>query len=110
MNTYKLRHEGSPRSLEGLAPAQVLEGLQEGLWDATDEVMGSNETQWRAIEQHPQFADAVTEQTLEHEPDHEGETHIDMNPLIVALVLLIFFILVTAYTFIPKNILLPDIA
>ena len=39
--SWKIRHEGSPKSMEGLTPAQVVEGLQDGLWEATDEVMDS---------------------------------------------------------------------
>ena len=51
--TWKIRHEGSPRSVEGLSAAQVVEGLQDGQWETTDEVMGPQDRNWVAIESHP---------------------------------------------------------
>lgn len=107
--TWKVRHEGSPRSIEGLTLAQVAEGLQDGLWEPTDEVQGPGDRQWVAIETHPQLADLALE--LEppppaHRPD---ETHLDMNPLIdVCLVLLIFFILTTSYAALQKVLDMPN--
>jgi biopolymer transport protein ExbD len=107
--TWKIRHEGSPRSIEGLIPAQVVEGLQEGLWESTDEVMGPDDSRWIAIENHPQFADVAAE--LEPPARHEpaDETRLDMNPLIdVALVLLIFFIMTASYAALQKVLEMPD--
>ncbi len=107
--TWKIRHEGSPRAIEGLADTQVLEGLRDGLWEPTDEVMGPQDGQWVALENHPQFAEVVAD--LEPPPPkvHEDETKLDMNPLIdVALVLLIFFILTTTYETIRKVLDLPS--
>jgi biopolymer transport protein ExbD len=106
--TWNIRHEGSPRAIEGLADTQVLEGLRDGLWEPTDEVMGPNDGQWVALENHPQFAEVVAD--LEPPPPkvHEDETKLDMNPLIdVALVLLIFFILTTTYETIRKVLDMP---
>ncbi len=106
--TWRIRHEGSPRALEGLSLAQVAEGLQDGLWEATDEVMGPQDQQWTAIESHPQLADLALD--LEPPPKHhEDETRLDMNPLIdVALVLLIFFILTTTYAALQKYLDMPS--
>ncbi len=101
--TYNVRHEGSPRSIDGLMKAQVVEGLQDGLWEPTDEVMGAEDGQWTAIENHTDFAETALD--LEPPPPkvHEDETRLDMNPLIdVALVLLIFFILTTSYAAMQK--------
>jgi biopolymer transport protein ExbD len=106
--TWKIRHEGSPRSIEGLKPQQVLQGLADGLWEATDEVMGPNDCKWVALEAHPQFAEAVAdmEGPLVKPPDEE--TRLDMNPLIdVALVLLVFFILTTSYAALQKVLEMP---
>jgi biopolymer transport protein ExbD len=106
--TWKVRHEGSPRSIEGLDVPKVLEGLRDGLWEPTDEVMGPNDAEWSAIENHPQFADAVLDLEPPPPPSHEDETRLDMNPLIdVALVLLIFFILTTTYETIRKVLDMP---
>jgi biopolymer transport protein ExbD len=101
--TWKIRHQGSPRSIEGLTVPQVVEGLQEGLWETTDEVMGPQDAGWTALENHPQFAEAAAELEPLGPPPHEDETRLDMNPLIdVCLVLLIFFILTTTYAALEK--------
>lgn len=108
---WKVRHEGSPRSLEGLTLQQVLEGLRDGLWEPTDEVIGPEETEWSAIENHPQFAEVVADLEPPPRSGHEDETRLDMNPLIdVALVLLIFFMLTTTYETIRKVLDLPNVA
>src|SRR5437879_4044447 len=63
--TWRIRHEGSPRAVEGLSLAEVVEGLQDGLWEPTDEVMGPLDHDWVALETHPQFADiAIDLETL----------------------------------------------
>jgi biopolymer transport protein ExbD len=107
--TWKIRHEGSPRAIEGLTLSQVVEGLQDGLWEATDEVQGPDDRDWVALENHPQFA----EMALDIEPPpakhYDDETRLDMNPLIdVTLVLLIFFILTTSYAALQKVLDLPS--
>jgi biopolymer transport protein ExbD len=106
--SWRVRHEGSPRAVEGLTLPQVVQGLQDGAWDPTDEVCGPAESRWVAIENHPQLADVALD--LEppppaHRPD---ETTLDMNPLIdVCLVLLIFFILTTTYAAMQKVLDMP---
>src|SRR5262245_32060905 len=105
---WKIRHEGSPRSVEGLTLPQVVEGLQDGLWEPTDEVMGPDDADWTAIESHPQLSEVASE--LEPPPPrtHDDETRLDMNPLIdVALVLLIFFILTTSYAALQRVLEMP---
>lgn len=106
--SWNIRHQGSPRSIEGLTLPQVVEGLQEGLWEPTDEVRSPDDGDWQTIENHPALAEAA----LDIEPPpakiHEDETRLDMNPLIdVALVLLIFFILTTSYAVLQRVIDLP---
>ena len=105
--TWKVRHAGSPRAVEGLTLAQVAEGLEEARWDPTDEVMGPDDRDWVAIEQHPQLEEAAA--ALEPPPRHdEDEARLDFNPLIdVALVLLIFFILTTSYAALQKVLDMP---
>jgi biopolymer transport protein ExbD len=96
--TWQVRHEGSPRVVQGLTLEDIVHGLRDGNWEPTDEVMGPGETAWTAIENHPQLAEYAAE--VEPPPSrHGGEaTSIDMNALIdVCLVLLIFFILTTSY-------------
>ena len=101
--SWKVRHEGSPRTVDDVTPGQIAQGLEDGQWLPTDEVQGSGETTWTAIENHPVFAEVAEEidMTPERKPD-EG-THLDMTALIdVCLVLLVFFILTTGYAALQK--------
>jgi biopolymer transport protein ExbD len=107
---WKIRHEGSPRSVDDLTLAQVQEGLQDGLWEATDEVMGPDDSTWVAIENHPQLAEIAAD--LEPPPSrtYDDETRLDMNALIdVCLVLLIFFMLITSYSILQKRLEQPSV-
>ena len=109
--TWKIRHEGSPRTVQGLTAANVVEGLQDGLWEPTDEVMGPDDEQWVAIENHPQFAEIAADLEPLIPRPHEDETRLDMNPLIdVCLVLLIFFILTTSYAALQRILDMPGIS
>jgi biopolymer transport protein ExbD len=106
--TWQVRHEGSPRSVDGLSLEQVLEGLRDGLWEPTDEVRGPTDAGWVAIEAHPQLAEVAAD--LEPPPPrtYDDETHLDMNAIIdVCLVLLIFFILTTSYAALQKRLEAP---
>jgi biopolymer transport protein ExbD len=107
--SWKIRHEGSPRAIEGLSVQQIIEGLQDGLWEPTDEVMGPDDTSWIALESHPQFEEAVLDMQPKDQRGHPDETHLDMNALIdVTLVLLIFFIMTTTYAAMQKLLDLPN--
>jgi biopolymer transport protein ExbD len=100
---WKIRHEGSPQSVDGLTAAEVVEGLQDGVWEPTDEAMGPADRHWVSIENHPQFEEIVADMEPPPGPVHEDEARLDMNPLIdVALVLLIFFMLITSYVALQK--------
>jgi len=108
--SWKVRHEGSPSAVEVPSAQQVLEGMNDGLWETTDEVRGPSDTAWTALESHPTFAEAAAE--IEPKPPHhyDDETHLDMTALIdVCLVLLIFFILTTSYAALQSRIDSPDI-
>jgi len=108
-SAWKVRHQGSPRSIEGLTLSQVVDGLTEGLWETTDEVMGPGDGKWSSIENHPQLADIAADIDMPPPPVHEDETRIDMNPLIdVALVLLIFFMLTMTYAALQKVLEMPE--
>jgi biopolymer transport protein ExbD len=101
--TWKIRHQGSPRSIEGLTLPQVIEGLQDGLWEPTDEVMGPQDQQWVAIENHPQLAEVAADIEPPPPRTYDDETRLDMTALIdVTLVLLIFFILLLSYAQLQK--------
>jgi biopolymer transport protein ExbD len=108
---WKIRHQGSPSALGNLTLAQVAEGLADGHWEPTDEVMGPNDTTWIPIENHPQLEDIAAE--LEPPPPrhYDDETRLDMNALIdVCLVLLIFFILTTSYAVLQKRLEAPGVS
>jgi len=109
--TWQVRHEGSPRVVQGLTLQDIVQGLLDGSWETTDEVMGPGEKVWTPIETHPQLAESAAE--VEPPPaGHHGEaTSLDMNALIdVCLVLLIFFILTTTYaTAVQKVVPMPTI-
>jgi biopolymer transport protein ExbD len=106
--SWSIRHQGSPRLIEGLQQAQVVEGLADGLWEPTDDVRGPGDDGWVALEAHPQFAQAAIDLASAPETAHADETRLDMNPLIdVALVLLVFFILTTSYAALQKVLDMP---
>ena len=110
--TWKIRHEGSPQAVEGLSLEEVLQGLADGNWEPTDEVMGPNDTTWRKLEEHLQFAEIASE-LQPPPPRHYGDedAHVDMNALIdVCMVLLIFFILTTSYAALQSRLESPDVA
>jgi biopolymer transport protein ExbD len=101
---WKVRHQGSPSALSDLSLAQVAEGLADGRWEPTDEVMGPDDKEWVPIEIHPQL-EAIAAELEPPPPRHyDDETRLDMNALIdVCLVLLIFFILTTSYAVMQKR-------
>ena len=107
MSNWKLRHEGSPQAIELPSAQRVLDGIRDGEWEPSDEVLGPGDRDWQAIEDHPLFAETVAE--MGPPPPHPtDETRLDMNPMIdVALVLLIFFILTTTYASLRRAIELP---
>lgn len=108
--SWKLRHEGSPIAVEDLTLQQVVDGLQDGRWEATDEVMGPDEAQWSAIENHPQLAEIAEELQPRPPRTYDDETRLDFTALIdVTLVLLIFFILTTSYAALQKLIDAPTV-
>jgi biopolymer transport protein ExbD len=110
MSTWRVRHEGSPRSIDNLSLQQVLEGLADGHWEATDEVMGPNDREWVALENHPQFAEIAADLEPRPAKEYDDETRLDMNALIdVTLVLLIFFIITTSYAILQKRLDAPNI-
>ena len=57
--SWQIRHEGSPRALEGLTLPDIVQGLQDGAWEPTDEVRGPGDNRWVAIENHPQLAEVA---------------------------------------------------
>jgi biopolymer transport protein ExbD len=107
---WKVRHQGSPTALSHLSLAQVAEGLADGRWEPTDEVMGPDDSTWVPIESHPQLEEIAAD--LEPPPPrhYDDETRLDMNALIdVCLVLLIFFILTTSYAVLQKRLEAPGV-
>jgi biopolymer transport protein ExbD len=103
--TWKIRHQGSPRSIEGLTRAEVMQGMLDGLWEPTDEVMGPDERDWTALESHPEFSELAQDIEPPQASEHEDETRLDMTALIdVTMVLLIFFILTMSAAALQKMI------
>jgi biopolymer transport protein ExbD len=101
--SWKIRHEGSPRTVENLSPGQIAQGLEDGLWEPTDEVQGPDDTAWTPIENHPIFAEVAADIDLTPPKKPDEGTHLDMVALIdVCLVLLVFFILTTGYAALQK--------
>ncbi len=108
--SWKVRHEGSPQAVEVPSAQQVAEGLLEGLWEPSDEVMGPGEPAWTPLESHPTFAEAAAEVEPPPPRHYDDETNLDMNALIdVCLVLLIFFILTASYAALQSRIENPDL-
>jgi biopolymer transport protein ExbD len=109
--SWKIRHEGSPKSVEVNTLQQVVDGLQDGRWELTDEVMGPQDKAWVPIENHPQLAEIALDMELPPPAEHEDESKLDMTALIdVCLVLLVFFILTTTYAELQKMIDSPSLS
>lgn len=108
---WQVRHQGSPKAVQGLTLEQVADGLRDGRWEPTDEVQGTGEPGWSAIENHPQLSEIAMDLEPVVHRRHEEATSLDLNALIdVCLVLLIFFILTTTYvTAVQKVVPLPTI-
>jgi biopolymer transport protein ExbD len=107
--SWQLRHEGSPQVLKDLTLQQIVDGLRDGQWETSDEVLGPGDTVWRKIENHKKLADIAEELATPPPVRHEEPSSIDMNALIdVCLVLLIFYMITTAYaTLVQKSVPLP---
>lgn len=107
--SWSVRHEGSPRHVEVATLPELIEGLQDGHWEPTDEVKGPGDRDWVAVEDHPALADVAADLEPPPAPGHADETHLDMNALIdVCLVLLIFFILTTSVALLQKMLEQPE--
>lgn len=107
--SYAIRHQGSPRSVEGLSASEVAEGLQDGQWEPDDEVRGPDDREWVAIENHPQFEEIAADLEPPLGTPEVDETRLDMNPVIdVALVLLVFFMLTASYAAIQRVLEMPS--
>ena len=107
--SWQLRHEGSPQLLQDLTLQQIVDGLRDGEWETTDEVWGDSDKEWQKIETHPQLAE-IAEDLLTPPPVRvEEASTVDMNALIdVCLVLLIFYMITTAYAaMVQKSVPLP---
>ena len=108
--TWKVRHEGSPSAVEGLTLQEVVQGLLDGQWEPTDEVMGPEDERWVAIENHPQLAEVAAELEPPGPKVYDDETRLDMTALIdVCLVLRVFFILTTSYAALQQLIDAPNL-
>jgi len=104
---WQLRHEGSPKVLKDLTLEQIVDGLRDGQWESTDEVLGPGDTRWRRIEAHPKLAQIAEELETPPPMRQEEPSSIDMNALIdVCLVLLIFY-MTTVGVMVQKSVPLP---
>jgi biopolymer transport protein ExbD len=104
MNLWSVRHAGSDESVDGLTADDVVDGIKEDVWDPSDEILGPDDADWVPIDRHPVFAQAMADYEPPPPKHPEDETRLDMTPVIdVALVLLIFFMLTTAYEELRKE-------
>jgi biopolymer transport protein ExbD len=110
MDTWKVRHEGSPQHVETTF-ALLVQGLTDGDWEPTDEVRGPGESEWVAIEEHPALAEIAEDVEQPPPAHHDEEAHLDMNALIdVCMVMLIFFILTTSVAAMQKQMEAPTVS
>lgn len=105
---WQVRQQGSEQVYELPTEADVLTALRDGNFVPVDEVKGPHDQGWKALEEHPAFAEAALD--IEPPPvEAKDDTHLDMNPLIdVCLVLLIFFILTITYATLERALSVPE--
>jgi biopolymer transport protein ExbD len=109
--SWQIRHQGSPSALKDLTLQQIAEGLADGRWEPTDEVMGPGEPNWVPIENHPQLAEIAADLEPPPERVYDDETNLDLTALIdVCLVLLIVLILTTSYAVLQKRLQAPGVS
>src|ERR1043166_6886900 len=73
MSDWKVRHEGSPTSSDGLTYDEALQGLLDGRWEPTEEGMGPSDTTWIAFETPPQFVGVAADIEPPPPRPHEDE-------------------------------------
>jgi biopolymer transport protein ExbD len=106
---WKIRHQGSPRSVDEITLDEIVQGLQDGQWEPDDEVMGPTDKEWVAIENHPQLEELAADLEPPSASTDIDEARLDMNPVIdVALVLLVFFMLTASYAAIQRVLEMPS--
>ena len=49
MILWNIRHAGSPQSVDGVTAEDILDGVKEGLWETSDEVMGPDDGDWETL-------------------------------------------------------------
>lgn len=102
--TWKVRHEGSARSVPVATLEEIHQGLLDGVWSPEDEVQGPDEKNWVPLSAHPATEDVAAEVEPPEPTFHPDESHLDMTALIdVCLVLLIFFMLLVSYAAMQKR-------
>jgi biopolymer transport protein ExbD len=107
--TWKVRHEGSPQHMEQPLE-EIQQGLIDGVWEPTDEVMGPDDSEWKHIESHPALAELAADIEAPPPRHYDDETRLDMNALIdVCLVLLVFFMLTTTVAALQTRLEAPGI-
>jgi biopolymer transport protein ExbD len=92
VRTEDARDGGRPIRFERLS-----QGIADGKWGESDQVLAPGEGQWRLVGEHPQLAEFVPHKAL-FRPRESEEADVDMTPMIdVTFQLLIFFMIAATY-------------
>jgi biopolymer transport protein ExbD len=102
IRTEDAQDQGRPISL-----ARLSQGIQDGVWSDTDEVLGPQDRSWQLVGEHPLLEEFVPRKPIFRSRAGE-EAEMDMTPMIdVTFQLLIFFMIAATYI-VQKTLDLPQ--
>lgn len=94
---WRVRKDGVREPGKAIRFERLSQGISDGVWLDTDEVLAPREQQYRLIGEHPQLAEFVPRRSLFRSKAGE-EAEMDMTPMIdVTFQLLIFFMIAATY-------------
>jgi biopolymer transport protein ExbD len=94
---WRVRPEDARDQGREISLARLAQGIRDGVWSESDQVLAPGEPQWRLIGEHPNLEEHIPRKKLFKSHEAE-EAEMDMTPMIdVTFQLLIFFMIAATY-------------